>query len=459
MKPKATNLAMALFAAIMGACLLPPEQSKGTSPTTGPASQWGKASGGLQTRLTLEKASVPAGRAARAILDVRNVSDSPVEVAWCGAMGGLVEIVPVKADAQPDTPLKPKRKVIPSKHSLTLQPHMQINVWDIRIDLDFDLALPGTYRIRWPAVPPNYATKGRAPPPSNTARLKITTAKPGPDVEIRWLDGHAWSIPARGGMVSRLTAPAKRFAAGKPIRMRIEIQNTGGQKVKYYDASSYWSGDVSVTGPNGKKLLWLVGPVSTASGGPTLGPGGRVVLDQFDLASYYYLRKPGRYAVQYRGADLYSPIPPSRPFEIEVVAGPAAKADGDPVGKLLAALPKGWSLWGSTRVGRTYLRPGLHWSRVRADYKQLVHSSYSPKGPGGQQGPRPINVWLAHERAKHAPWQASSAQWDIEQKPTKYLGTGGRYHVYIHLPPGSAKIWPTAAADISKALAKREMVK
>ena len=419
---------------------------------TQPAVKWGKAVNGLQTRLTLVETTVPAGMGVRAILDVRNVSDADIEVAWCGAMGGLAQIVPVVRDGQPGAPLMPKRKVSPSKSSFVLNPNMQATVWDIRVDLDFNLSLLGTYRIQWPEIPAEYAIKGRAPPASNTVMLKITEAKAFEEAEVKWLDAHAWSEPGRDGLVSRLTAHRRRFAAGEPIRMRIEVRNTGGNAVRYYDASSYWGGDIAITGVDGRKLRWLAPPVSTQSDGPKITPGDTVILDEFDASSYCYLRKPGKYTVRYRGTASYSAIPPSPPFEIEVVSSPDAGADGDPAGRLLAALPKGWSLWGSTRAGIAYCRPGLHWSRVRGGCMRLVHSSYSPKGRPGNRGIPPIIVWLVRQRAKHVLWQASGNQWDPQQKPTTYLGAGLRWHVYVYIPSGAGKAWPTAVRDIGKAL-------
>jgi len=77
----------------------------------------------------------------------------------------------------------------------------------------------------------------------------------------------------------------------------------------------------------------------------------------------------------------------------------------------------------------------------------LIHT-----GEGLQRAAPPIIIWLAHRQAEKAKWQASENQQGIEQKPSEYLGSGSGYHVYIHLPPGAEKLWPTAKRDISKAL-------
>ena len=128
-----------------------------------------------------------------------------------------------------------------------------------------------------------------------------------------------------------------------------------------------------------------------------------------------------------------------------------ARIDGDPMSKLAAAAPMGWAVRGSTRVGRTYLHPGRQWSRVSTDYvdirSPLIHTK-----EGLQRAAPPIIVWLAHTQAQKAKWRVGEKHRDIETRPAEYLGQGTGYHVYIHLPPGAARFWPTARRDIGKAL-------
>lgn len=102
-------------------------------------------------------------------------------------------------------------------------------------------------------------------------------------------------------------------------------------------------------------------------------------------------------------------------------------------------------------MGRTGLHPGRQWSRVPAGYMKLRSPLIRTKG-GLQRVAPSIIVWLAHRRAEKTTWQVSDKQQDIEKKPTEYLGLGAKYHVYVHLPPGAARRWPTAKRDIGKAL-------
>ncbi|MDP6633715.1 MAG: hypothetical protein QGG42_02350 [Phycisphaerae bacterium] len=130
---------------------------------------------------------------------------------------------------------------------------------------------------------------------------------------------------------------------------------------------------------------------------------------------------------------------------------PAANsAPSDPVSKLRAALPAGWSLWGSSHAGRTALHPGLQWSRVPTGFIKL-RSTLIPTKEGLQRATPPVIVWTAQRQAVRTKRRTSEIQLDIEQKPTTYLGGGSEYHVYIHIPSAVMKLWPTARRDIAKA--------
>ncbi|MFB3891700.1 MAG: hypothetical protein ACE15C_06725 [Phycisphaerae bacterium] len=83
--------------------------------------------------------------------------------------------------------------------------------------------------------------------------------------EVKWLEGHDWS-KAEQGPQTRLTASARRFAAGEPIPMRLEMQNVGGKAVGHYGVYPYGRGLIGVTGPDGKALELLKGPFSTTGG-------------------------------------------------------------------------------------------------------------------------------------------------------------------------------------------------
>ena len=418
-------------------------------PTAGSAATWGKEANGLRTRLVLSHTRIEAGRSIYACVDVQNVSKEKVDVAWVGA---LTRLLKVTRNAK-DVTLKDLRDLPKSESQYVLEPGKQHNMLYAALHVDFDMSKPGNYTVQWPHVPWEFATKGCVPPPSKAVTLTVVAAKPKP--KLKWLDGHKWSKP-NAGLVSRLTAPARRFAAGKPIQMRIEMKNAGENARSYYGTSGYWPGDVTVVGPDGKTLPWLAPPVSTRARGPVIEPGRKALLDEFDLASYYYLRKPGKYAVYYNGCrafeDEYTPVPKSPPFEIEVVADPAAKADGDPVGLLLAGLPKDWKVCGPSSPGSRLIHPGADWGRVRGGSLRLIHKSFRYKTPPERAGVHPITLWLTRERAEAESWQAATSMWQPQLLKTTYVGGNRFCHAYVHVPPNARQAWPAVLADLRKIL-------
>jgi beta-lactamase regulating signal transducer with metallopeptidase domain len=430
---------------------------------------WGQVSAGLQSRLMLDCPRPWAGERIHAYLDVRNVSDKPIELVWAGNLGPFLQ---VNREGR-NVPRSNTREVEIYAWSkpYVLEPGKQAEAWTALLTREFDLSQPGGYSFQWGEVPAKYSVKGRVPPPSNVVKLNLAPAEAASKYSAqqpKWLGGEwsgdpiyqssgEWS-KSSGGLETRLTVPDDaRFSAGGPIPMRIELRNVGDRPVRYYDARGYWGGAIKVSDPNGKDLPFLAGPVSTFSRGPVIKPHEQVVLDQeFDLAGYYYLRKPGTYTVRYEGGDRYGdndpPTPSSPPLKIEVVNHPAAQADGDAVGKLLAGLPRDWSLWGGTTIGTDLRQPGWNWTRVPAGAVQLVHKTFLPKGRAGPEGVLPIVIWITRDRAETVDGSWQGGDDDLRRFPTDYLGSNRHYHVYAFAPPSAVKAWPTVLDDLRKML-------
>ena len=417
-------------------------------PATQPVAKWTTPVDGLQTRLTINKPSAAVGERVTIFLDVRNVSDKPINVTWIGNAAVLLDI-----SRDGNRPVQPRREPpTEHKHWYVLQPQTQAEAIQSTLKYAFDMSAAGTYTIRWPGMKAPHSG-GRVPPPSEAITLRLSA----PEIEppIKYVGGE-WSAPL-GGLQTRLAAPAKRFGAAKPILMRLELRNLGSKTVRYDRTSvDYWLWSIRVAGPDGNDLPWMAGPVSTRVASADIEPNQTVVLDTFTLNTYYYMRKPGKYAAHFggiraRGEELAA-LPASPKLEIEIVPDEAAKADGDPVGRLLAAVPAGWLPHGSgleTR-GDVY-HPGAGWSRVQATYIRLIHSDFRWKGPP-PLGPEPIFVWLARQRAEPVAWHTAAGSDSLEDKTTAYLGANRYFHVYIHVPPSAEKVWPKAAKDIAKAL-------
>jgi hypothetical protein len=448
------------------------------TPPAAPEVKWGEPVDGLQTRLTVDFIDGVAYPLFH--IDVRNVSDQPIQ------MGEVTGGTPLRLIGQGGDALDGfwgLMSALPRSYENLLPPGKQMVFGSASLAIHFDRKdpIPGTYTLQWGSVPVSHAWNGRVPPPSNTARFTIKPMPP--KRSVKWLDSHAWSkVP--GSLQARLTAPARKFASGKPIPIRLELCNVGGEPVRYHNGATYIVGGIQVIGPDGRELPWkapasirsyawmldmalglvdvrelgLEGPVWTVgSTGPPIPPDKRVKLDEFNLASSYHMRKPGRYKVKYRGhaghGDGAPSMPPSPTFEIEVGADRISQTDGDPVGKILSALPDDWKFSGTMQRTRTFRSsPGFGWSRVRGTGSiALVHKSYDHRSiPPDTVAP--VYLWLTRERA--VPVAIHARRWGlpVEYASTEYLGGNNYYHVYLHVPESAAKVWPTITADLRRAL-------
>ncbi len=166
-----------------------------------------------------------------------------------------------------------------------------------------------------------------------------------------------------------------------------------------------------------------------------LNPGQSLRLASFDLSELYYLRKPGRYTASWPGK------PESASFEFEVAPNPArAAADGDPVGRLLPLMKKGWWLGAGPREAK--FQPGRNWSEGTGRIVTFVHNPPSYRNDAG-------HIWLSlmDEASTALPPDTFSSKPEAE-----YLGKISRWHVYYLASESALKAWPTALEDIKHAL-------
>jgi hypothetical protein len=410
-------------------------------------------------------------------LDVRNVSDRPIQIGMVTG-GKPFRLVGPGGEVLDGYVPGSLTSAAPPRHENLLPPGKQMSFAGGPLTMCFEAKKlsPGTYTLQWLGEPAAQAFNGRVPPLSSVRFTIKAKAAPQP---VQWLDGHAWS-QTPGSLQTRLTAPAREFVSGAAIPMHLELRNVGVEPVRYYgmnhkgacavedvaygaDAANgmhriYEAGGLHVVGPDGKELAWRSAVVhQRGSSGPTLRPGERVTLNQFNLASYYHMRKPGKYTVRYRGhaghGEGAPSMPPSQAFEIEVGADRVSQTDGDPVGKILSVLPDDWGFWGDMQRPLTLRSsPGFGWSRVRGTGSiALVHKSYDYRSIS-PDSVAPAYLWLTRERA--VPVAIHARRWGlaVEYASSVYLGGNNYYHVYIHVPKTAAKVWPTIKADLRRAL-------
>ena len=244
------------------------------------------------------------------------------------------------------------------------------------------------------------------------------------------------------GLRSRLAAEGRSFRAGHPIPMSFEVENVGGEAARFGRLSITASMGLAVTDAEGKDVPFLAGPAGVMSRETKIAPGEKVAVESFDLEKWFYLRKPGKYAVSVRDGMAY---PPTGKLEFVVTAGPAGTADGDPIGRLLP-LVKGKERWllATRPKGPEKLRPGKNRSEVTG--RSVVFQEREAKRNG-----KLIWFWLTDEPAAETP--GAAADWPPE---TQDLGKVGRWHVYVHAPKVALDDWPTVVEEVKAALGKQE---
>jgi beta-lactamase regulating signal transducer with metallopeptidase domain len=260
-----------------------------------------------------------------------------------------------------------------------------------------------------------------------------------------------WGQPS-SGLRSRIIADKQSFRAGEPIPVKIEMQNIGQQPVQYQTPAAPYNASLTVLDQRGQPVPYLGGASQVMVRTVNVDPGKTVEAKSFDLADWYYLRRPGRYTVLWPGEirvagpqdeTMPPPLgPPSAPFEFDVTPDQKlATADGDPIARLLPLLQKNWWLAANNSAPKP-LNPGANYAQVTGRFIAL---EYHPTGYKNDSGL--VSLWLTDQQAGEQP---VTATWP---PASTYLGLIDRWYVYIHADPNAIKAWPTANQDISKALA------
>lgn len=132
--------------------------------------------------------------------------------------------------------------------------------------------------------------------------------------------------PEHEGVRTSLSAPDEAFALGKPILLRLEIENLGSRVIRYDPTQVAINSSMSIEGNDGGTVPSIAGSVQTGGDSQALNPGQRTVLfETLDIADQYLITSPGRYKVQFKGlgkgfAD--TAIPASNVITIRVADGP-----------------------------------------------------------------------------------------------------------------------------------------
>jgi hypothetical protein len=243
----------------------------------------------------------------------------------------------------------------------------------------------------------------------------------------------------KDGLRTRLVAAQRTFAAGKSIPMQLQIENRGDEPKEFYIQPIPNNESLLTVVDERRKPVPYLGRLFQFLERPiSLRPGEARTLAEFDLASCYYLRRPGRYTARFPGDQ------PSAAFEFDVLPNEAlAATDGDPVGRLLPLVKEKW--WLGAGEPQTELQPGANWDKVPGRIIWFVFNPPQHKDDSGM-----IWICLADRAAPALPPQSYESS---SQPSSQYWNKLARWHVYVNASQIALNAWPTARQDITKALA------
>ncbi|MBI4577233.1 MAG: hypothetical protein HY722_13325 [Planctomycetes bacterium] len=158
-------------------------------------------------------------------------------------------------------------------------------------------------------------------------------------------DRAAWGT-ARGGLRTRLSLQDEGWAPGRPLRVRLELENVGTRTTTYDDQQVGVNDPFAVTGPDGRTVPWVGGSVQTLGHPKSIAPGERVILrDGLDLAAGYLMNAAGPYVVCFRGGDGFgeTAIPPSNEVRLTAGAGEVSP-ERALLDRIRERIPEGWEL-------------------------------------------------------------------------------------------------------------------
>ncbi len=135
----------------------------------------------------------------------------------------------------------------------------------------------------------------------------------------------AWG-EEKDGLRTRLVLLTEKPSVGKPLNVRVELQNVGAVERKYAPIPS-----LRVRMPDSRPVPYY-GAQPSLGTPKVIGLGETVVLfDEFDLAQHFLLTQPRRYTIQFDGGRAYlrpgqgrdvTDMPPSETIEVELGPGP-----------------------------------------------------------------------------------------------------------------------------------------
>jgi hypothetical protein len=110
--------------------------------------------------------------------------------------------------------------------------------------------------------------------------------------------------PKLKAVKARLVPLSEHFIIGSPMQFRVDLVNTGQTTVDYMDSGVAYS-PLTVLDAKGQVLPCAQTPAQVMVRKGKVTPGASVVVaDRMDLNAHYAITKPGKYVVQFGGAEL-----------------------------------------------------------------------------------------------------------------------------------------------------------
>ena len=112
--------------------------------------------------------------------------------------------------------------------------------------------------------------------------------------------------PRLKGVRTFLTPEQEVFKFGEPINFRLQLINDGNSVLSYDHQQVAVNNSMTITGPDGKQIEYIAGPIQTEGTFETIRPcETKTLFDRFDIAKQYDIKKPGKYHVQFNGSGLW----------------------------------------------------------------------------------------------------------------------------------------------------------
>lgn len=247
-----------------------------------------------------------------------------------------------------------------------------------------------------------------------------------------WLEGQLIS-----DLKLQVTSEGDQFPAGSAVPVKIQLQNTGNKPETYEQhILSLVPSTIHVLDEYGRRVPYVGGTSQIQSHQETLDPGASVLLDEFDLAQFYYLRQPGQYlmyAVHGNGIR-------SNSFRFEITRNDEAEPDF--VGRLLPLVHDDWILVANPNF-EGEIHPGKNFSKVEGF---PLRFQCSPTGSIRDVS----HVWIYLTNMRAEPLETPIEQHFLPE--TSYLGQIGEHHLYAHVDEKSRQRWPDVLDQVRNAL-------